>query len=292
MDRIPFISNGGKTSESFEDKLKDAANLIEYLETKGIRARQTRLRAYVEFYKRFLDGKCADEEIQLNLLFVMREMDEWSWIYRGLKLAEPPGYLELLRVAIDGTPFAKDEATTSHARNIQLELRVGSYFIQAGFEVSFAGLEDLVVTVMGLPVFVECKRLSSSKKTLTRAKEAAEQLKRRYSAFRKPSYGLVVMDVSRIIHPKQGISRGETEVVIRDGIRSQLQECDLRHDTSQIFSKDKKLISVWMQAIVPSYHLNGEEVCTRFSSLHSVYAKQGKLQWKLFEDMRRAFDVV
>ena len=89
MDRIPYgESPGGKTTESFTQKMIDANLLIEYLESKGLRAAQTRLGEYVKFYERFVTESCSDKEIQDNLLFVMREMDEWSWIYRGLKKKE------------------------------------------------------------------------------------------------------------------------------------------------------------------------------------------------------------
>lgn len=293
MPRIPYGSAfGGKTTESFNQKLIDSKSLIDYLESNGLRATQTRLSEYVKFYERFLTNDCTDNEIQENLFLVMREMDEWSWIYRGLKIKEPEGFLELLKEAVGGPTFSKNESENTRSRNIQLELRIGSYFLQSGFDITFAGLSDLVVTVNGYSVFVECKRLNSPKQVIKRAKESVHQLKCRYQTSRTPSYGLVVLDVSRVIHPKQGIATGINELVARDGIRAQLQEFDMMHDTTMVFEKDKKLISVWMQAIVPTMHIEENEPSTRFSSLHTIYAHEGQRRWHLFHEMKKAFEVV
>ncbi|WP_126454814.1 hypothetical protein [Sulfuriflexus mobilis] len=293
MKRIPYgESPGGKTTEPFSDKLKNANQLIEYLESKGFKAAQTRLGEYVKFYEKFLADKCTKKEVQDNLLLIMREMDEWSWIYRGLKVKEPEGFLELLKEALGGPTFSKNESANTRARNIQLELRIGSYFLQSGFDINFAGLSDLVVDVAGHPVFVECKRLNSPKQVTKRAKEAASQLKARYKVSKRPAYGLVVLDVSRVIHPEQGIATGVNTLVARDGIRAQLVQFDREHDTSEIFAKDKKLISVWIQAIVPTAHLEENEPSTRFSSIHSIYAHEGQRRWHLFHKLKKAFEVV
>jgi hypothetical protein len=292
MDRIPFGKfTGSNSSKSFSDKLSDAKLLINYLESKGLRVAPTRICEYVRFYEKFLTGNCTDKEIQDKLLFVMREMDEWSWIYKGLLKQEPEGYIDLLQQALGGPAFARDENENTRPRNIQLELRVGSYFLQAGFDVSFSGLADLIVRVDGFPVFVECKRLNSPQQIMRRAKESVQQLRRRYQSASYSSYGLVVFDVSRVIHPKQGIASGVTGLIARDGIRAQLNIFDRENDTSGIFVKDKKLISVWMQAIVPTLHITEKQPCTRFSSLHSIYAIEGERRWNLFHKMKSAFEV-
>ena len=103
---------------------------------------------------------------------------------------------------------------------------------------------------------------------------------------------MVVLDVSRVIHPKQGIATGINDFVAREGIRSQLKSFDREYDTSNIFEKDKKLISVWIQAIVPTMHIKENEPSTRFSSLHSIYALEGQRRWHLFHKMKKAFEVV
>ena len=290
MVRIPFAQSASKAAEMFTDRVTEVTRLIEHLESKGLRAKQTRLGEYLRFYSRYLAGACSSKEVEDTLFFVMREIDEWSWIYRGLTKFEPEGTLERMRQAVSGVAFAKDEGDDKLARSIQLELRVASYFIQTGFSISFSGLSDLVVDVDGYPVFVECKRLNSPKQVIKRAKEAARQLRARYRTTWKSSYGLVVFDASGIIHPKQGIVSGPTETIVRDGMRAQLKAFDQEHDTSEIFGRDEKLISVWMQAIAPGILRTTNEPFTRFSSLHSIYAQHGQRRWDLFERMKPAFD--
>jgi hypothetical protein len=293
MNRISYWeSPSKKNTESVTQKLTDMNQLIRYLEAKGLRASHTRLGEYVKFYERFFSGSCSDKEIQDNLLFVMREVDEWRWIYKGLMKKEPEGFIDLLKDALGGPAFAKDESDNTRPRNIQLELRVGSYFLQSGFDITFLGLSDLVVDVDGYPVFVECKRLNSPRQVIRRATESVHQLKRRYQVAKGPSYGLVVLDVSRVIHPKQGIATGVNELVAKDGVRAQIKLFDREYDTSRVFIKDKKLISVWMQVIVPTMHLKEKEPATRFSSLHTIYAREGQRRWYLFHKMKKAFEVV
>ncbi len=292
MDRYIFGEGGGRTEEEFTDKLTNALELIKYLEEKGINAKRSRLGRYTEFYDRYLAEKCSEQEVRDHLLFVMREMDEWSWIFRGLTVNEPDGFLELLKIAIGGPAYAKEETENTRPRNIQLELRVASYFIQAGYEVSFSGIEDLLVKVGRYPVFIECKRVGSEKQIRKRAKEAVKQLQRRYAGARGPSYGLAVLDVGRIIHPMQGIAMGANEIVARDGLRAQLEKLDRENDTSDIFSKDRRLIAVWQQVIAPTIHEEEHDIATRFSSLYSVYAREGQRKWDLFQTMKSAFEVV
>lgn len=292
MERYILGEGGGRTEEGFSEKLDSARELIEYLEGKGISAQKSRLGRYADFYSRYLARQCSSQEVRDHLLFVMREMDEWCWIFRGLKANEPPGFLDLLKDAIGGPLYAREEGENTRSRNVQLELRVASYFLQAGYEVSFAGVEDLLVTVDRYPVFIECKRIASKKQIQKRAKEIVRQLQRRYASARVPSYGLAVLDVSRVIHPLQGIASGVNEMVARDGIRAQLGQLDKEVDTSEIFSRDKRLIAVWQQAIVPTVHEAEHGIATRFSSLYSVYACKGQRKWDLFQKMRPAFEVI
>lgn len=287
-----ILGEGSKSSmEGFLHKLQISRELIAYLEQNGINANKSRLRGYAEFYEKLLENKCAEEEVRENLLYVMREMDEWSWIYKGLKIHEPDGVFKLLEVAVGGPLYAKDESENTRARNIQLELRVGSYFIQAGYEVSFSGREDLLVKIGKYLVFIECKRIGSMKQVQKRAKESIEQLRRRYETVRGPSYGLVVFDVSRLLDPVQGTATGINEIAARDGVREHLVQFDRENDTSAIFSKDKHLIAVWQQAIVPTLHMAERSLATRFSSIYSIYAKPGQRKWDIFQEMKRAFEV-
>lgn len=289
---IHMLGEGSKNSfEGFLQKLQVSRELMDYLEKNGINASKSRLRSYSDFYEKHLENKLSEDDVRENLLYVTREMDEWSWIYKGLKIHEPEGVFKLLEAAVGGSLYAKDEGENTRARNIQLELRVGSYFIQAGYEVNFSGREDLVVKIGKYSVFIECKRIGSMKQVQKRAKESIDQLRSRYETVRGPSYGLVVLDVSRLLDPAQGTAIGINEIAARDGTRAHLVKFDQENDTSAIFSKDKHLIAVWQQAIVPTLHIAEGCLATRFSSIYSIYAKPGQRKWEIFQKMRRAFEV-
>lgn len=166
-------------------------------------------------------------------------------------MKEAPGINNVLSDAIKEPIFAKHEGDQKRPRNIQLELRIASYFLQTDFEITFTGSSDLVVTVHDEPVFIECKGLSSPTKVIMRCKEAMSQLKTRYQTARGYSHGLVVLDI-----------------------------------------KGKRLLGVWMQAMVPAIVMDVKQFTTLQSSLHTVYQREGQRRWQVHNSMRKAFGII
>ncbi|MFY9317367.1 MAG: hypothetical protein WAO95_17655 [Burkholderiales bacterium] len=279
-----------RTSESYGEKLAHVRQLVSQLEKIGVRATSSRVGSYVRFLERYLAKKCTVDEIEQRLLHVLREVDEWSWIQRAFQNTTIESIASLLKEAIGGPDFVDAEGENTRPRNIQLELRVGSYFLQSGFEVKFSDSSDLTLDVVGFPVFVECKRLGSTRQVIKRASEAAKQLRRSYRGVGEPAYGLIVLDVSRIVEPRHWIGIGANELATRDAIRSRIVAFADAYDTSKVFGKDKKLLAVWHQAILPTYHLQENESSTIFSSNIRIYAQEGQRRWMLFQKIRDAFE--
>jgi hypothetical protein len=265
-----------------------------WLGERGIDASRGRFGAYRNFLRELpLDESWSAGPTLDRFVFVRREVTELLWIYNGLRLFEPPGALGLLQDALGGSATAAEDAQNRHARNVQFELRIAVYFVKAGFQVDMSTPSDVVVSVDQVDVLVECKRLRSHNQVARRMKKAARQLRLGYgrSGLRR-RYGLVALDVSQVIHPRQGLASANSRNDGRDGIRAQLLQFIEEFEIKAPFAADRHLLSIWTQCLTPCVHGSPPEITTRFSSIHTVMARPGSNAAVVFNSLRPAFDSV
>lgn len=284
----------------------DEVNLLEelkefkaWVEERGLHVASTRLGRYIKAYQQLstFTGWPEDlsDESREKFLFVMREAQELCWIYKGLKCAEPPGTLEILKKVLGGAELSRNDNPKAGARNFQFELRIASYFLQAGYEVDLSQQSDLVVQLPEYTLYVECKRLSSPKKVKQRAQEALTQLRHRFLENRRSSkcFGLAVFDVSKILYPGQGISIFPGSLVAREHILELLNDFNDTHSLELIFRQEKNILAVWLQVLTPVIQFTGPKVATRFSSLYlPLVPSTGGHRSLAFQHVRRALEVV
>ncbi len=291
---IKESSFSAETSTTLADRVERLKQLSSMLENRGLRVAPTRISNYIKILDKFAFQTFRNqieniEEITHSLM----EADELLWIFEGLKIASPPGIYEVLEKSVGGAVYTKNEHGKNRARNFQLELRIASYFIQVGIKVDLSKESDLVASINGKTLHVECKRLESTKKVIVRFKESYKQLKRRYKqdGILKKTYGLVVFDISKIVKPRQDISVGSSSIAIRNEIRRSLKDFDLQYDCTPIFIKDKRLISIWYQAIIPALPLSRIEPSTRFSSLHTRCVPSVGPRASIYNSLKKVFEI-
>lgn len=148
-----------------------------------------------------------NEEILMNSFL---EASSLNFIYRGLRSFDKSdaALRQKIKVLFDGPEHSNDEnpATSNNnsARNMSFELVIAARFAAAGYPIDFGTNADLFIN--DTPVlFVESKRLYSSKKIMERIDEAFEQLQRRYAAVdpKIQKRGLVAISISKLINPRQ-----------------------------------------------------------------------------------------
>ena len=222
-------------------------------------------------------------------LFNLREVDELLWVYEGLQRQVPAGAIALLEKAIGGSLLSSNEIDTQ-ARNFLFELRIASYFLQAGVPITLNDRSDIVASFDDAVIHIECKRLESRKKVQQRAAESLRQLQSRLSGPSSKQYGLAAFDVGQILHPNQGLSWSVTAEHGRLGLKSQLAAFEDDFDLGRLFRPERRVLSVWLQMLVPILHLAEKQPATRFSSLHLVLAAHGRRR-ALFEKLRVVFEV-
>ena len=281
----------------FGERKKKLNSFAEWVKSVGIDVDKTRIGEYQRFLSYLASKTCKQdfsEDDSSRMVHALREIEELLWIQEGLKTQKLKGGMDVLKKILGGAPFAKDDSSIASARDFQLELRIASYFLQTGFNVDMDGDCDLEVLFPEGKLFVECKRLKSQKKVMKRAKNAALQLKNRYRSTKQQKYGLAVFDISNIIMPNQGITSGPSGTGVRDLIRYHLVAFSQKFDVSRYFMSDKNALSVWLQAIVPTWYPvqeeNVTEISTRISSFHLVLAPGSGPKARAFATLKRVLD--
>jgi hypothetical protein len=265
----------------------------QWTESRGLRIASTRLREYIASFRTYKAigrfGDLSREEAD-RCVFLIREMGELIWVYDGLKLAQPPGVLAVLEKALGGAAIAREENATAPARNFLYELRIASFFLQAGFHVDLSTDSDLCISLSRGKLHVECKRISSLKKARIRSKEALKQLRRRISTDRagRRAFGLACLEVSRALHPNQGMTSAPTANQVKFGLQQQLMRFDLEYRLGDVFKSDKDILAVWLQMSVPTVSPDG--ILPRFSSLVVPLAPTAGPRKVAFEELRRVFE--
>lgn len=291
------IPNQEVPSLSEKAHLEDLREFIILAESLGIKVSSTRITRYQSYYEALVVGTNDEERIfqgisgkkfnsPLDLqLYVLREVHEIMWILKGLKKHLPKGIEEKLSQVVGGRDFAALDKDSS-SRNTQFELRIASYFCQAGYSVDLSNPTDIVATHDGTTYFVECKRVTSFGALNKRLKEAKKQLNTRLtrSTLVPCNFGVIAIDVTKIAFKHNGLTLGVTADHAKDVIQDQLKKIDASVVKNGFALKQKNLLLNWLQIHIPVFVVNPNQCITRFSSL---FVTNGKLHGRSLEALKK-----
>lgn len=146
-----------------------------------------------------------DPEVVFNALHAGMEL---STIYEGFAEEDNPELRARMKDYVRG-PITeakeKPDASSNLARNRGLELFVGALFRLASFECTLPSDGDLWVQHPGIAI--ECKRMQSEKQVGKNYSKGVSQLEDRTAARGQPAFGLVAIDVGKLIHGGKRILR-------------------------------------------------------------------------------------
>jgi len=263
--------------------LEDLAEVQAFLKSRGIRTQNTRIERYIRYLEQAVNGKQPDEsQIFKNAvdprfqspldwkLYVLREAHELMWILKGLKARMPEGADGKLKKLVGGSDFAALDRQTE-SRNTQFELRIASYFCQAGWKVDLSTRTDMIATSKASPwtFYVECKRIASEKGIQENLLKAKKQLIARmpdvYDGTK--AYGVVAADVTRVAFSQNGLTLGLTSDHSRDIVQDKLRQiADDVEGIPTLSANFPDLLGCWLQIHIPSLILHPPTTVTRFSS--------------------------
>lgn len=287
---------------SYEVHLEDLKKFISLVESLGINVAGTRIARYQSYYEALVEGTADEEKIFQGIsgrkfdnphdlkLYVLREAHEIMWILKGLKKHLPKGVEDKLKQVVGGRDFAALDQDSS-SRNTQFELRIASYFCQAGYSVDMSSMADIVATHDRTAYFVECKRVTSSGALNKRLKEAKKQLKTRLARFTlvPREFGVIAIDVTKVAFKFNGLTLGVTADHAKDVIRDQLKKIDEGIIKSGFALSQKNLLLTLLQIHIPALVINPYQCITRFSSLSVI---NGKLHGRSLEACKKLEQVL
>jgi len=270
---------------SYKTHLEDLREFVLLVESLGINVSGTRIARYQDYYEALVEGTDEERIFQgisgkifknrLDLeLYVLREVHEIMWILKGLKKHLPKGVEEKLNQVVGGRDFAALDKDSS-SRNAQFELRIASYFCQAGYSVDMSNPTDVIATHDRTIYFVECKRVTSFGALIKRLKQAKKQLRTGLtrSILESRSFGVIAIDVTKVAFKYNGLTLGLTADHTRDVIQDQLREIDNGVLNSGFALEQQNLLLTWLQIHIPALVVYPHQCITRFSSYFAINKK-------------------
>lgn len=260
--------------------IEDLQEVTNFLESRGISTRNTRLSRYSDYLKeKFHSGSFDESKIFRNstdgpfessrdwYLYTLREVHEIMWILKGLKKHIPKGIDEKLELIVSGRDFAALDSN-SLSRNTQFELRIASYFCQTGYNVDLSNKTDIIAFNKKYAFYIECKRVGSPKQLESRLSHASKQLNQRMPRrfLGRIVSGCIAADVTKVAFAHNGLTFGMTNKHSRDVIQEKLINIANSTKDVQLFSKCKNLNQLWFQIHIPSLIIYPPTPVTRFSS--------------------------
>ena len=281
--RIPTIS---LPFVPIQEQLKDLIEFKEFIEEFDLSTKNSRIDRYIQYFEKIVNSETVDpKKIFKNssdspckqnsdwFLYLLRELHELNWIHKGLKQHKPKGIKNKLEIIISGRDIAALDKN-SLSRDIQFELRIASYFCQSKFEVDLSSETDIILMNSKNIYFIECKRITSLKALKERLSDAKEQLLKRIPKefTKKPYYGIVALDVTKVAFPHNGLVFGVTPEHSKKNIQKGLLEIRniLENDNEAIFRENRNILEIWTNIHMPAQIFIPNGSVTRFSVLGLV----------------------
>ena len=266
-------------------------------ETLGVTTKNTRIERYEQYLQTVLSGDKRDRfelfqpsndyafEHERDLhLYVLREVHELMWIFRGINENLPKGIEQKIATVVGGADFAALDVN-SKSRDVQFELRIASYFCLRGYDVDLSLATDIIASLNRDTYYVECKRVGSQRQLKKRVGEARRQLDRRMPKRREKrrTFGVCAIDVTKVAYPHNGLTFGVTSDHAKHVIQDKLERVSNSLEPDQFSSK---VLLVWLQVHIASLISYPNQFSSRMSSLFSLNPRLGYKARKSFQNLR------
>lgn len=179
--------------------LNEYPEAFKWLESKtnGLRANVSRYSRYIDYVKDVsLTPKNPKKIIYPEDVFQkgntsLIEIINLVRIYRAFKDENSNGFINRLKEMVSGADFYNNVSTDDKPRNFQYELLVAEKMKSLGYSINFDELTDVVATRGNDTIYIECKRIKSSKGLESNYRKACKQL----ININKDAYKFVFIDV-------------------------------------------------------------------------------------------------
>lgn len=254
----------------FMDRLDE---VIRWMGNMNINADISRYKSYIDDfyspssyddYKRTGNSKKLEEKFK-HLNDAAQECIQLVQIYDAFKNEKSSGFKNRLRKIVTGSDFFDIESPSDQGRDFLYELLVASWFkMQWGYNIDFSKTTDVVAYGGENTIYVECKRIKSSKSLERNLKKACKQLS---SVGETPThYKLIFIDIYNCISDKLRDyeyttlieMRQEVDKVLENDFRKQeaglienILTTNLENTLGVIFTTVRCL---WLSSVMPHFY--------------------------------------
>lgn len=196
VSNISILKYEKTHTSRFMNQLDDA---IEWLSNKGFRAQCSRYSRYRNYIDDFYKPYSSIDELELKfarLNSAAQECIELVLIYEKFKSERSIGFNDRLKQIVNGQDFYYNTMKSDQARDFLYELTVAAKFKSLGYTIDFDQTIDVIAKRKDDVIFIECKRIKSTKALEENFGKAGKQLMKSVSS---GSYGLIFIDVYNCI---------------------------------------------------------------------------------------------
>ncbi|MEN5303942.1 hypothetical protein [Pseudomonas sp. TWI628] len=188
---------------------KDYLPALQWLKDLGFNVNNSRYGAIMREIGEFDEGEYSKESV-----WGLSEMDTLYRVYLGFSDNDSLSNVGLGKL-MNGSKYLKDEkiGASENSRNFIFELQMAEVFSRAGAKIGFDTTADFKFELPGGRTgYVECKRVTSTKKLEANLKEAYDQIEVRCG---ENDVGIVAVDITRLIwqHFEGGLIKSSMDEV-------------------------------------------------------------------------------
>ncbi|NTZ70142.1 hypothetical protein FCI59_02280 [Pseudomonas protegens] len=291
---------------SYKEHAEDLWGFRALIDSLGIKTHNTRISRYVQYFDEVASGGDINEQkIFKNVkdarfsspldwqLYLLREAHELMWIFRGLKKHAPKGIENKLEQLVRGSDFAALD-TNTEPRDTQFELRVASYFCQAGSMVDVSTDTDVIAIGEDHAYIIECKRIAGIRNLRDNLMKAREQIALRIprTLEGRRAFGVIAADVTKLGFLHNGLTMGMTADHTKDIIQKKLLLIAQQVEKLKIFNGCPEVVECWLQIHMPAIIMHPPATITRFSSFSASNPKADRRSRRAIKELHFITQVV
>jgi hypothetical protein len=255
---------------TFQQVLDGLLELELFLRTLGLETETGRLGGHIQTIRFLEDSRIRGNVDEIDIeqsLDSMTEAIELVEVYRALKAYDRTVLARKFRDVLQGPsqPRAED-SNTNHGRNTAFELSMAARFHKRGVFRALRDNPDVLCEVLGIPVFVQCKRPLHERTIKRNIAKAREQLRRDLAGKYYPeSCAIVAISLSRIIGPRSLLLAGIDSAGVRDETRRRID--DIAQSYATVCRKEPGIIATVFHVMMPVFPVDAERPSGRLGSV-------------------------
>ncbi|MCL6272290.1 hypothetical protein M3P05_20450 [Sansalvadorimonas sp. 2012CJ34-2] len=252
-----------------KDVEKSYIEACEWISSLGIDYKKTRFGEYERDVENFIKNKGktpAEESIKIfnNAQMEASELIRLKETFDNFSTDE---IIDSIKKTTSGQRF-RNASSKDQSRDFAFELGVASRFIRAGYSVDLRGVSDLVATIDGRKLYVECKRLKSYSQLEKRVKAANTQITNRLKQDKSSkSRGMIALNITDIINADAKMIISETIEQYQKASAETLKDFVLKHRKTLSEKKQKKHLGVLTEFTTQGIIFDGSKENFAFANI-------------------------